>query len=241
CVQDENAIIYVFDIAEGKVVSQYHFGRDGDYEGIAMNGDTAFVLRSDGKIFHVKDFRSEDKTLKRIDTPLTATNNAEGLFYDSKTNRLLIACKNRAGISSTKPLQGHKAVYSYDLNRQQFIKEPTWLISLYELEKFADYSPYEAFSVKLGRRLGFLSGDVFFKPSGIAIHPLTDEVYIIAHIGKKLLVMNREGEIRHLIQLDPQQFKQPEGITFSPQGDLYISNEGGGSKANIIRFNMINN
>jgi len=36
--------------------------------------------------------------------------------------------------------------------------------------------------------------------------------------------------------LDPVLFNQPEGLTFAPNGDLYISNEGGEGVATILKF-----
>jgi len=37
-------------------------------------------------------------------------------------------------------------------------------------------------------------------------------------------------------RLDPQLYNQPEGMTFAPNGDLYISNEGGEGIATILKF-----
>jgi uncharacterized protein YjiK len=238
CVQDENAIIYIFDIDSGKIVNKYQFGRDGDYEGVAINHDTVFVLRSDGTIFKVEDFRSDGRNVITITTPLSSANNTEGSFYDAQTNQLLITCKDFPGINNFDDLSGFKAVYSYDLTQNRLNLQPEWLIDLSEIEKFKNYSAYESISIRLGRQLKLIKQDLVFKPSGIAIHPHTEDAYIIAHIGKKLLVINREGRIKHLFQLDPGMFKQPEGICFSPAGDLFISNEGRGGKANIIMFTM---
>ena len=65
CVQDEKAIIYVLKREEVLDVSKYKFGKDGDYEDIAIVDNTAYVLRNDGSIFRVKDFTSEEKKIKK--------------------------------------------------------------------------------------------------------------------------------------------------------------------------------
>ena len=39
-------------------------------------------------------------------------------------------------------------------------------------------------------------------------------------------------------ELDEKLFRQPEGICFSPEGDMYISNEGQGGKGYILKFNI---
>ena len=78
--------------------------------------------------------------------------------------------------------------------------------------------------------------DVDFKPSGIAIHPMTGQIYMISSVGKLLVVLNKNRDLSAKYALDKDVFKQPEGICFSPDGDLYISNEGRGKSANILHF-----
>jgi DNA-binding beta-propeller fold protein YncE len=75
-----------------------------------------------------------------------------------------------------------------------------------------------------------------FAPSALAIHPLTNEIYVISSVSKELLVLSADGEIKASHQLTRKEFKQPEGIAFAPNGDLYISNEGRGGDGNILLF-----
>lgn len=75
-----------------------------------------------------------------------------------------------------------------------------------------------------------------FKPSGIAVHPKSNDIYIIGSVGKMMVVLNHTGEIKNLIPLNPKIFWQPEGICFSPDGDLYISSEGRGKAGYILKF-----
>jgi hypothetical protein len=76
-----------------------------------------------------------------------------------------------------------------------------------------------------------------FKPSAAAIHPLTKELYIVSSVNKALVIADRNGKVRKVYRLDPGIFKQPEGITFSPAGDLFISNEAADvGAANILIY-----
>ena len=76
-----------------------------------------------------------------------------------------------------------------------------------------------------------------FKPSAAAIHPLTGELYIISAVNKMLIVCDRKGRTQSTYNLPVQYFKQPEGIAFSPQGTLYISNEAADiGVANVLIF-----
>src|SRR5204863_2389137 len=79
-----------------------------------------------------------------------------------------------------------------------------------------------------------------FEPSGIAIHPVTRDLYIISSVGKVLVIISPDGHLSNVIQLNPKVFKQPEGIAFNSKGDLFITNEGKQGKGNILEFNIIN-
>ena len=59
---------------------------------------------------------------------------------------------------------------------------------------------------------------------------------MISSVGKLLVVLDRDGYILGVHALDPNLFRQPEGICFSPEGDLYISNEGRGGKGYVLKF-----
>ena len=111
-----------------------------------------------------------------------------------------------------------------------------YLIDLREIEGYKDEGSFTQFSSKLARVLGISDPYGNFRPSAIAIHPLTDEIYITSSVGKLLVVLDREGLISDVHALNPALFRQPEGICFSPEGDLYISNEGKEGKGYILKF-----
>jgi uncharacterized protein YjiK len=73
-----------------------------------------------------------------------------------------------------------------------------------------------------------------FKPSAAAVNPITNELYILASVNKLLVVADRNGKVKDVYPLDPVTFNQPEGITFTPWGDLLISNEKGEKDAATI-------
>ncbi len=236
CIQDENGIIYCYNLEKEKDISEVKFGKDGDYEDISVVKNTAYVLKSNGHIFRVKNFKKDEIKVKRYKTLLSKKNDAEGMFYDSSENRLLIACKGSPSFEKENPYKGYRAVYSFDLETKQMLEEPAYLIDLRKIDSYKDQGNFTQFSSKLAKILGITDPYASFRPSGIAIHPLTDEIYIISSVGKLLAVLDREGLILDVHALDPNLFRQPEGICFSPEGDLYISNEGQGGKGYILKF-----
>jgi uncharacterized protein YjiK len=78
--------------------------------------------------------------------------------------------------------------------------------------------------------------DKLLSPSAIAIHPKTRQLYVLSATSNLLLVADLNGKIINMVSLDKELFKQPEGITFTPDAKLYISNEGKKNPANIIGF-----
>ena len=237
CVQDEKAIIYVLNLEKEKIIEKYDFGEDADYEDIAIVGKKAYILRNNGHIFRVNNFKKKDFKVKKFNTPLKEKNDSEGLAYDPLSNTLLIACKGSPSIQKENLYTGYKAVYSFDLEKEELIKEPHFLIDLKRLDTYIDHNRFAKLSVKVAKKLGLIESETSFQPSGIAVHPIFGEIYIISSVGKLLVILDRRGKVLDVKELDPKLFRQPEGICFSPTGDMFISNEGQGGKGYILKFN----
>ncbi|MCK4345875.1 MAG: hypothetical protein KAX05_11375 [Bacteroidales bacterium] len=236
CIQDEKAIIYILTLEKKKITSKYYFGKGGDYEGIAIAGKTAFALKNCGEIYEIENFNKKDRKVKKYKTPLSLKNDTEGLCFDPGTNSLLIVCKGSQSIEKENAFEGHRSIYSFDLEEKKLNKKPHYLIDLKKIDNYKDYSLFTKFSIKIAKKLRLIENEIIFQPSGIAIHPIHDEIYIISNIGKLLIVLDRSGKVLDVKDLDSKLFIQPEGICFSPGGDLFISNEGQGGKGYILRF-----
>jgi uncharacterized protein YjiK len=214
CIQDEDGTIFIFDADQNKVVKQIPFAGPGDYEGISIEGSTAYVVRSDGRIFEVRDYDDTEPTVREYATHLTS-HNVEGLCYDKKNNRLLVAIKGKEPNSNQ-----YKGIYSFDLASQKMATTPVYKIDL------ADPVFKE------------VNAKNIIQPSGIEINPVSGEIYVIEAASPKILIMDESGQKRKLYQMNNSDFKQAEGITFTPQGDLYISNEGKKGAANILKVEI---
>ena len=236
CVNDEKGIIYKYDLKKKEITKKYRFDKPGDYEGIEMIDSLVYVLRSDGTIFKVNQLKSEDIYSLKRNTILNAGNNTEGLGYDPGSKSLLVACKGSPG--TKREYQGKRAIYEYPLEKNELSKSPVYLIDQEQIRDILEFDGYARFSVKLFQSINPSEGDVTFQPSGIAIHPISKNVYILGSVGKLLVVLSPEGEILAVVKLKRKIFRQPEGICFSPKGTLYISNEGKGSKANILKYKL---
>ncbi len=233
-VNDEKAFIYALE--DCKVSSKYKFGKKGDYEGIEMVDNEIYVLKSSGRIIQY-DLISED--VKRIiKTPLKTKNDAEGLGYDRKTNTLLIACKGSPNIERGSKYKKSKAVYTYDLDNDLFIDKPLFVIDDNKLESFIEYQDNNThLSKKESKRR--IKRALDFSPSAISKNPVDNCYYLLSTVGKTLLIINPEFQIVSIHFLDHSSFVQPEGICFDSNGDMFISNEGKGLVANILKFSSL--
>ncbi len=238
-VQDEDAKIYLLSSSSGKLLNVYTFGKKGDYEGITMVGSTAWAVKSNGELFRVEQFSEARPVVTKYTTPLSAANNMEGLVYDRETNSLLLACKGKPGLKNGEKYEGFKAIYSFGLDELKLNTTPKYLIDLSVIEAFRSQGAIREFYIKATKKTGLISDALFFEPSGIAIHPQTNHLYIISHTAKLLLVLNRETVIVHIQKLNPSLFNQPEGICFSPDGTLFISNEGGKGQGSVLKFGAL--
>lgn len=237
CIQDEHAMIYIFSMKEEQITSIIDFGKSDDYEDIAVVEDDVYVLRSDGTLIMIKNFEANQREVIKIDTRLKARNNTEGLYFDEKSNSLLIACKESPSINKEELYDGFKAIYKFDLESNMLIEKPVYLLDLSVIDSVKTTGTVEKFFIEIARKLNLTANGGHFYPSGIAIHPFdTGDIYIISSIGKLLIILNRQGLIKDIVELDQAIFNQPEGICFSDNGDLFISNESGAGNANILKF-----
>lgn len=232
-IQDEKGNIYKIDIASGEVVEKFDFGKNGDYEGIAIYQNTVFVTRSNGTIYEVKNLGKEDQDVSNYKTDLKGKNDVEGFCYQPSSNSLLLACKGIPTMGeTTEEAANRKYIYRFDLATRKLIPEPFYKITLKKVQQFLKEASY---NVELQNFQSYLNQNSYFKfsPSGIAIHPKTNEIYILSSSKKMLLITNEAGDIQYLAKLNKKIHRQPEGIAFTPDGTLYIANEGKGGHGTI--------
>ncbi len=238
CVQDEKANVYIFNLKTGEVETKIDFGDDGDYEGIQIIEDDAWILKSNGTLYKVNDFlMGQELDVEKHRTSLSSKNDAEGLAYDPINKNLLVACKGHPHIDD-KEGKEFKAVYSYDHTTNILDLDPFLLIEMDSIKKFKHYNTMAELGVELLAFFDSSKGDMSFQPSGIAIHPISGNIYIIGSVGNLLIVFSREGSMLAIIKLRSKLFPQPEGICFSPEGILYIANEGDDDKGTILKFEI---
>jgi len=236
CVQDEKGNIYIFNLESGEIERKIDFGNDGDYEGVEIINNDAWILKSNGTLFKVINYlKNPEPTTIKYTTDLSGKNDAEGLAYDPISKNLLIACKGHPFVDEKKGKE-FKAIYSFNFKTRLLDLKPFLLIEMDTIKYYKNYNTMTQMGVELLAYFDHSKGDLSFQPSGIAIHPKTGNIYILGSVGNLLLVFSREGEMLAIIKLRSKIHPQPEGICFSPNGTLYISNEGDDDEGTISMF-----
>lgn len=221
CVQDENGIIYLYDLDEKSIREEIPFSGNGDYEGIALHKTDLYVMQSDGLLYEIKDWRETNRTISSYQTGFKAANNMESLTYSAKDSSLLTAPKDKDANDE------FKGIYKISMTSKRVdVNSPTYKIEM-NAEALKNYR-----DKKLRKT---------FNPSEIAVHPKTNDIYVLEGKNPKLLILDENGNLKNVYKLDEINFPQPEGMTFSADGDLYISNEAvnGAATIHLVDFKML--
>lgn len=214
CIQDEKGIIFIYNLLYDSIEKEIPFAGDFDFEGIALAGKTMYAIRSNGILYSIDNYNSAAPVIKEIPTWLTVKQNTEGLCYDAKHNRLLIAIKDKDPVG-----KNYKGIYEYNLRNGKLARKPVFRINLNDTIFHKDHK---------------------IRPSDLAVNPGTGDIYITDGERPSLLIMSPAGLLKKIYYLDGKDFHLPEGITFSKQGQLFICNERGLLKAGNITEIVIN-
>lgn len=215
CVQDEAGIIYIYDWQNDKISKKVDFQVFDDFEGVEIVNGNGYALTSKGDLYEIPNLNTQPN-LYPIKMP--APPNFEGLGYDKNSNQLLIVPKEQI-------MKGKMLIFKYDIDKRNFDPEPFIQVSTHQLKAYFEQNqiPY-----KLKKKFPF-------SPSGIAVHPMTNNIYVLADSGKTLAILSPKGKIQHIIKLDKRLYPKPEGIAFFKNGDLLIASEGNFGR--LVRIN----
>lgn len=76
------------------------------------------------------------------------------------------------------------------------------------------------------------------KPSGLAINPNNNDLWVLASVGQKILIFDKLGGFKMEIDLKKYNLEQPEGIAFNQNNQVVIGSESKKSKGQIVMFDI---
>jgi uncharacterized protein YjiK len=203
-ISDGNGNLYKIRLGQNISTMKWRFDKPRDFEEVVLHDSTFFILTSTGNIDAI-NFSSRGDTIfrRKIKFPKAdkKKNEFESLYYDEQRNGLVMICKD------------------CDADKKNTVS--AWNFNP-ENDTYAS-SDFSVDADNIAKRIG--EKKIKLKPSGAAVNPLTGDVWILASANQLLVVTNGKGNVKEAYTLDPLIFAQPEGITFTPWGDLLISNE----------------
>jgi uncharacterized protein YjiK len=220
CVQDELGKVFIFNTRLNEIEQTIPFAGKGDYEGIAVVNDTIYILQSDGKIYEVINYKTGKPSVKVYKTHLGTEQDSESMAFDKKNNRLLVAIKAQEPDKNAT----YKGIYAFDLQTKKLSAAPVYKIDLTN-EIFKEFNK------------GKIKNSI--SPSDIEVNPLNGDIYVLEGTKPKLLILDSKGVIKSLHDLKGSDFPQPEGLAFSSDGKMYISNEGKKKPGNILQVELL--
>ena len=214
-VDDEQAVIYEIDYGKGKIVKKFALGEPvlkGDFEGIAYLDGRLLLITSNGLLYSaVEGLDGEHVSYEKIDTEIGEECEIEGLVQDPDQARLLIICKKMHDDDD------ELAIFVWHMGDGQ--EGNGGRIKLPVSDILAQ--------LKTGK----------LHPSGIAIHPHSRSLFIIAARQRALIELDPEGGFISAGKLPKKKrHRQPEGVEILPAGELIISDEGDGKRARLAIY-----
>ena len=211
---DEDGILYKIPLKNPKAFRQWKFDKKRDFEDVVLLDSVFYVLVSNGDIESIRFNGNSLVTNKsNFSDESKKVNEFEALYFDKDSSSLIMLCKS----CEADPKKSFSSfVYDYKDTAMTYLPYKTF-----------DMTPLES-KLNVDKRL---------KASAAAINPITGDIYILSSIQKLLVITNNKGEFKEVYKLDPKIYKQPEGITFTPGGDMIISNESAQTGfANLLLF-----
>jgi uncharacterized protein YjiK len=211
-IKDEAGILYKIFLTREDMIAEWPFDKKKDYEDLVLQDSIFYVLVSNGDIETIQ-FAAGDSIRTSLTTfPHASKNEFESMYYDDSLQLLILLCKD-CNKEANEPV----TVWGYNITTKVYSP----------MASVIDIKP--PFMQKADAK------EIKLRPSAAAINPVTNELYILASINHLVIVTDRKGKLVATYELDPDIYPQPEGLAFTPWGDLIITNElFENSSANIL-------
>ena len=205
-VDDEKAVVYEIDYVSGRLVKAFALGKPvlrEDFEGIAVIGETVYLLTSGGDLYAAAEGDDGDRaSFRKFDTGLGDECEFEGLAQDPDEGRLLLLCKSIKRKASIDTV----AIIPWSLDAQAAA-----LDARIEL-------PIKDISLELRAR--------HLHPSGIVVEPRSGAMLIVAARERALIELDADGDLAEaLVFPRSERHPQAEGIEIGAGGELIIADE----------------
>ncbi len=215
---DEAGIIFELDVRTGSVLKEFQLADVGgpvadDFEGIAVADGRIYLVSSAGRLYEFPEGSDGESVLFTVyATGVGRACEVEGLAYDERPRELLLMCKD----PRTADLVGQVAIYRWSV----------------EDKRLRDGAPTTIPVRELAGRIGANR----YRPSGIELHPVSGNYFVVAARQGAIAEVTPEGEVVAARRFLAGWHRQLEGITFTADGTLLVADEGGEDRAILTAY-----
>ncbi len=213
-INDEQGKVFKIDVTTDKPYPTTKFDRSGDYEDLVYTPKGWLILKSNGTLYQIHDTFTDSVTSTEYHFPKSGKQEFESIYLDTPSNSVLMICKQ----CDEDKAQRATSAYRFHLDNLRFDTDPAYRIDVTEIARLGGVDIKN------------------FRPSAAAIHPKENRLYIISSVNQMLVITGLDGKVQEVYHLKHKLFEQPEGLSFAPNGDMYISNEAGEGIADILKF-----
>ena len=217
CLQEDKSSLVLFDLSSNQVSTPITINLPNkiiDFSRI----DSTIILLDDQVQVHFLLPPYDSSSLVTENDILGNWKSAATCIHES-TKRMFILTQNNLEIDN--PISN--SIYTYTISKRKLNEKALFDISISDLEMFAIENNIATPQNKFTDLSDSLS-QLIFNPTAMAIHPKTNEIYILSSENRSIVVFNQFGEVQNLIFLDEKLVSNPKAMTFHPSGDLLISN-----------------
>lgn len=221
-ISDETGYLYKIRLQKGFRTEEWLFDKKRDFEDVVLHDSSFYILESTGNIEKItvvpRSKPDAQDTILNHRSVFPGDNRLkrefESLYYDNEYNGFVMICKDCEDDDSKST-----TAWLYDPIQDKYTQ------SIFKI-------PVDDVAKKLG------VDKVKLRPSAAAINPLTRDVWVVCSVNGLIVVIDHKGNMKDVYTLNTGIFNKPEGITFTPWGDLLISNEAGDkySSATLLIF-----
>ena len=215
---DERGVVCEIDYRDGSIVKAFalsdrHTPVADDFEGIAAAEGYLYLVSSAGRLYEFGEGADRETVLYNLyTTGIGRDCEIEGLAYDPDQRVLLLISKN----PRNPQLAGHIAIYRWSLDAKQLGADGPLLIPAATLAHRIDSKQ--------------------FQPSGIERHPLSGNYFVVAARQCAVAEITPQGQVLAVAQLAAERHPQAEGIAFTADHALVISDEGASKRATLTFY-----
>jgi hypothetical protein len=229
--QEKNGTISIYDLKGDSLINQITIGDLGTCLSLVQYDSTFYMLTDQAQLHEIHP-PIEENPVATIDLMLPQEE-ILSMCLDKRDNQFLLCSSSRTPGDKGNILH---TVYSLALQAGAEELEPLFTIEAQEIESFVNAQNQSSKNHMLYGKVDSLC-HLNFEPKSIAVHPKSNEIYILSPNDRAITVCNKAGEVINFIALNDKKCSNPGKLTFLQNGDLIITNEGPTALPSLVRFN----